>query len=239
MKKIFSILLVVCSTCIFAESAPVFEETDEQAEFYAYGTFTSEEPIFEEDLETRTGQGTANESESAKNLLRSKNPLSTKRKNTCNVREYPLKQANYVNWRRYKANFGIEKVFARFPHSPTITQTSTLLTAYAYDNIISYSLNGYYPPVSHIDALLWFDEVLCSVDHYPFNLLSNSIFQASNGDWVLDYVAHDYIQNLIVKARAIVTPFNAYTIQCVKPNGARDHFDYFLESFWIRCDCES
>ncbi|MCC5831509.1 MAG: hypothetical protein JJU12_00495 [Chlamydiales bacterium] len=144
---------------------------------------------------------------------------------------------SYNSWKRYKSNFGMEKIFVRFPQNPAITQSSTLMTAYAYDHAVMYSFAGYFPPMGNIDPLDWFDEILYSVSGYPYNLVSHCIFQVTNGDWILDYVLHDYVQNLIVKARAVVTPFNGYVLQCVKPNGARDYFNYFLDNFWIQCEC--
>jgi len=148
-----------------------------------------------------------------------------------------LPQASYIRWRRYKANFGLEKLSLYFPQPPAISQTNNSMTAYAYDHAVMYSLTGYYPPVGHIDPFIWFDEVLDTMTSHPFNLDNHIVYQLSCGDWVLDYVAHDYVQNLVIKSRLIVTPFNAYTLQCVKPFSTRDYFDYFLENFFIRCEC--
>jgi len=145
---------------------------------------------------------------------------------------------SFSRWGRYKSNFGMEKVFVRFPQKPAISQSNTLLTAYAYDYAVMYSFAGYYPPLGNIYPFAWYDEILYSLSNYPYALISHVTFQVPNGDWVMDYVAQDYVQNLIIKARAIVTPFNGYILQCVKPNGIRDYFDYFLDNFWIRCDCD-
>jgi hypothetical protein len=230
MKNIFTILLVCCTAFAFANDEPVFEETDENVCRCAYSTFAPEEPIFEEDDE----KSTATNCDKGANVLFM--PTQKERLNLGGGEENQL-HASYISWRRFKANFGMEKLFVRFPQTPTISQSNTLLTAYAYDYGVLYSLTGYYPPMGNINPIIWFDEVLYAVDHYPFSLISHTAFQVSNGDWVLDYVSHDYVQNLILKARAIVTPFNGYTLQCVKPNGSRDHFDYFIDNFWIKCDC--
>lgn len=144
---------------------------------------------------------------------------------------------SYSQWTRYKSNFGMEKIFVRFPQKPAISQSCSLMNAYAYDHAVMYSFAGYFPPVGNIDPQVWFDEILYNVSGYPYSLISHSIFQISNGDWVMDYVVHDYVQNLVVKARAIITPFNGYILQCVKPNGVRDYFNYFLDNFWIKCEC--
>jgi len=145
--------------------------------------------------------------------------------------------SSYSHWSRYKTNFGMEKIFVRFPQKPAMSQSSTLLTAYAYDHAVMYSFAGYFPPVGNIDPIDWFDEILYNVTDYPYNLVSHTIFQVSNGDWVMDYIVHDYVQNLVIKARAVITPFNGYILQCVKPNGTKDYFDYFLDNFWIKCEC--
>jgi hypothetical protein len=239
MKKIFSILFICCTTFAFADNAPVFEETDENVNACAYSTFAAEDPIFEEDVEKEARNQCKDcpprrhSKEQPKALLRAESSLPQCAKRTL---ESGI-NASYVSWKRYKSNFGMEKLFVRFPNSPTITQGNGLLTAYAWDYGIMYSLTGYFPSVGNILPIVWFDEILYSLDHYPYTLISHVVFQASNGDWVMDYVAHDYIQNTILKARAIVTPFNGYTLQCVKPNGARDHFDYFLDNFYIKCEC--
>jgi hypothetical protein len=237
MKKIFSIFLICYTAFAFADEPPVFEETDENVRFSFYATFAAEEPIFEDDDE----KDACTECEELKQEKEGneKSLLLRAQRNWPSVDEGEENppEASYVRWPRFKANFGLEKLFIRFPQKPTISQSSTLLTAYAYDYGILYSVTGYFPPIGNINPVIWFDEMLYAVDHYPFNLISHVVFQASNGDWILDYVAQDYVQNLILKARVIVTPFNGYTLQCMKPNGARDYFDYFIDNFYIKCEC--
>ena len=143
-------------------------------------------------------------------------------------------ELSYSHWTRYRANFGMEKVFARFPQEPAVSQSSTLLTAYAYDHAVLYSVAGYFPPIGNIDTSRWFDEILCASQNYPHQLINHVIYQASSGVWVMDYQIHDYSQNLVIKSRAIATPFNGYILQCVKPNGTKDYFEYFLEHLWIK-----
>lgn len=235
MKKFFSVLLVCCTAFAFADDDSFFEETEEKVTISAYIPFAAEEPIFDEDDEeeaVNACESCDEPEQEARALLQTSNP------SFCAPQSGNPYHASYVSWRRYKANFGMEKLLVRFPQKPAISQSSSLLTAYAYDNAVLYSLVGYYPPMGNIDPIGWFDTVLYSVDHYPFTLISHVVFQSSNGDWVMDYVAHDYIQNLIIKARSIVTPFNAYTLQCVKPNGMRDYFDYFLDNFFLKCECQ-
>lgn len=242
MKKLLSIFLICCTPFVFAEDddSPVFEETDEQITISAsYSGFTAEEPIFEEDNEQKRqacGKEGCDE-DHAKTLFNTQTQLLRTHKNRpyCDPKQ---RRSSYVSWQRYKANFGMEKVFVRFPQKPAISQSHTLLTAYAYDYGVLYSLAGYFPPVGNINSILWFDEILNSVNNYPYALISHCIFQASNGDWVMDYVAHDFVQNLILKGRAIVTLFNGYTLQCVKPNGTRDYFDYFIDNFSLRYQCD-
>lgn len=254
MKKIFSLLLVCCTAFVFADDAPVFEESNEYMNVKAEGyvPFAADEPIFEDDDDDDDGRprnackdcGDRNHSKEG-----DENPMlplmlpymhkGTHRDSPCyDEGEENQLQASYVSWKRYRTNFGMEKLFIRFPQKPAVSQSNILLTAYAYDYGVLYSLSGYFPPVSHINPSIWFDEVLCVLDHHPYTLISHAIFQVSNGDWVMDYVSHDYVQNLIIKARAILTPFNGYTLQCVKPNGSRDYFDYFLDNFYIRCECD-
>ena len=243
MKKIFSIILVCCATFAFAnEDHPIFQETDEDARVGTYRTFAAEEPTFEEDddLEACNECDGCDEHDQtpacdAKTLLNY--PLmnrSVRGKNGNAIHRH----GSYVSWKRFKTNFGMEKLFICFPQKPAVSQSNTLLTAYAYDHAILYSLTGYFPPCGNICSGGWFNDVLSTLDQYPFSLISKVIFQASNGDWLMDYTTHDYVQNLIIKGRAIVTPFNAYTLQCVKPNGSRDHFDYFIDNYSIKCDCK-
>jgi len=230
MKKIFPVFLICWTTFVFADNAPIFEETEEKVQRGAsYATFAPEEPIFEEDDEKEACKGCE---EGHKELLFRAEMAS----NVCEGDEEQL-QASYVSWRRFKANFGMEKLYVRFPQKPTVAQSNAFLTAYAWDYGNMYSLTGYFPPIGNIHPIAWFDEILYTLDRYPYTLHSHVIFQASNGDWIMDYVAHDYIQNTILKARSIATPFNGYTLQVVKPNGARDYFDYFLDNFYIKCEC--
>src|ERR1700722_8297555 len=241
MKKILSTFLVCCTAFAFANDEPVFEETDEYAKMGTYKAFAIEDPIFEDDDEKEYGKECEEYDE--KEPSRGKKgrlPLGAmcgKPLFEGNEEDHDRFNASYSYWPRFKASFGIEKIFVRFPQKPSISRNSTLLTAYAYDYTVLYSVTGYFPPVGSICPAIWFDEVLYAVDHYPYSLISHATFQVSNGDWVMDYVTHDYVQDLIVKARAIITPFNAYTLQYVKPNGTRDYFDYFLDNFWLRCDC--
>lgn len=248
MKKIFSILFVCCTAFVFADDAPIFEETNEymNAKAEGYVPFAADEPIFEDDDEDDNKPRHACEDCGDKDhskegndnlMLPLTHPIQPDASFYAQGQENRL-NASYVSWKRFKANFGVEKLFVRFPQKPAVSQSNVLLTAYAYDYGVLYSISGYFPPISHINPSIWFDEVLCALDHHPYTLISHAIFQVSNGDWVMDYVSHDYVQNLIIKARAILTPFNGYTLQCVKPNGSRDYFDYFLDNFYIRCDCD-
>lgn len=148
-------------------------------------------------------------------------------------------QNHYVSpWTRYKSNFGMEKIFVRFPCAPTISHTSSTLTAYAYDYSVLYSLMGYYPPMGRLDPIAWFDSICFTVSSYPYSLLSHSIYQLSNGDWMMDYLVRDYIQNTILKGRAVATPFNGYIFQCVKSECMGDYFNYFLDNLQIACECK-
>ncbi len=236
MKTLFSMFLICCTAFVYASDDSFFEETDENVTFCTSIPFAAEEPIFTEDDDDEDSPQACEHcepEEEARSLFQTRaNPSA------CIPKSWNRSHSSYVSWSRYRANFGMEKVFIRFPQKPAISQNSTLLTAYAYDNAVLYSLAGYYPPLGNIDPAAWFNTVLRTVDHYPFTLISHVVFQAANGDWVMDYVTHDYIQNLIVKARAVVTHFNAYTLQCVKPNGVRDYFDYFLDNILLKRECD-
>ncbi len=262
MKKIFSIFLICCASFAFADDEPVFEETGENVKVCAYTPFRMNAPVFDEDGDAREntsendqccgedcdgdecegcgecGSNDKDEETQEQQALFAYSHVQNDIPEFEETEEDHNKfRASYASWRRYKANFGMEKLFVCFPHKPAMSQSNTLLTAYAYDRAVMHSICGYYPPMGNIDPILWFEDVRYSVDSYPCSLVSHCVFQVSNGDWVMDYVAQDYIQNLVIKGRAIVTPFNAYTLQCVKPNGTRDYFDYFVDNFWIKCEC--
>ena len=232
MKKFFLLFLICCTPFTYANDESFFEETDENVTFSTSIPFAAEEPIFTED------EGDENGPQACEQCEPDEETRSLLQAHTHPPAYWNHTHSSYVSWTRYKANFGMEKVFIRFPQKPAVSQNSTLLTAYAYDNAVLYSLAGYYPPLGNIDPSAWFDAVLRTVDHYPFTLISHVAFQSANGDWVMDYVTHDYIQNLIIKARAVVTRFNAYTVQCVKPNGMRDYFDYFLDNILFKRDSD-
>lgn len=149
----------------------------------------------------------------------------------------PSPSTNICSWSRYRLNFGMEKIFIRFPCSPTVTQANNLLTSYTYDHNILYSFCGYFPPQGNINPHALYEKILLDVSSPPFTILGTSIYQVCNGDWVLDYVVHDVALDKIIKSRTVVTPFNSYTLQNIFPNGCRDRFDYFADSFRIRCEC--
>lgn len=215
MKKLFSIFFLLLSGLAFAE-APVFEEASEtKCQNEHFSPFAAKE----------------------KNLQETKGKPFSSGPSSSLSRFNKGFDSNCMSWTRYKVNFGMEKIFLRFPHKPSVSQTGSVINAYAFDCGIGYSFTGYFPPLGNISPLAWFDEILYTISEYPLNCINHIVYQASSGEWILDYVAHDYVQNLIIKTRAVVTPFNAYTIQCVKPNGIRDDFDYFVDSFWIQCEC--
>ena len=256
MKNIISLFLVCTAAFAFAQEPPVFEETEEKITLGTYAQFAITDPIFEEDDEKETktpdacGCGGSHDNQENQNPPQNTENPEPNNQNQKGPEGMVFKdpdlwlplgdqkggEASYISWPRYKANFGIEKVFVRFPFRPIIAQSNALLTAHVWDFNTMYSLTGYFPPIGSISPAMWFDEILFSVDNYPFKLISHVVFQAYNGDWLMDYVAHDYVQNTIIKARAVVTPFNGYILQCVKPNGERDYFDYFLDNFFIRCE---
>jgi hypothetical protein len=251
----------------FAANEPVFEEDDDQEEIANSEEGQSEDPTYaacdkcgedgcdcclddeEESDENacRICKGEDEKDDETRRYFREEDEDNTETRYAIGLpiqrpvlddsKDDLAKLHSYSQWGRYKSNFGMEKIFIRFPQKPAISQSSSLMTAYAYDHAVMYSFAGYFPPMGNIDPIAWFDEILYNVSGYPYNLVSHTIFQVSNGDWIMDYTVHDYVQNLVVKARAIMTPFNAYILQCVKPNGVRDYFNYFLDNFWIKCEC--
>lgn len=239
MRNFFSLMLICCTACAFAAGEPIFEETTENGPVCVYSPFAAEEPIFEEDGDYSPEEGNGCDECDDPNHDRLLNALRDQpefdERETDDAASF---MASCSEWRRFKATFGPEKLFVRFPQPPAVSQSNTLLTAYAYDCAVLYSLSGYFPPKGNFDPIAWFNEILVSLGNYPFTPLSHVIFQDASGIWIMDYVAHDYVQNLIIKGRAMVTPFNGYTIQCIKPNGMRDHFEYFLDNIWIKCGSE-
>ncbi len=263
MKKLFTLLLACCATYAFAYAPPVFEEAEEDGDdtecsIFAPIPFASNESFFEEVDEDQDSNNecdecdndecqddgsnvTMDDDEEEDDEIAQYNSQDEVIDNfdiRCTAFGNTKDELSFGQWGRYKANFGLEKLFLRFPAKPTITQSNSLLTAYAYDYAVMYSFNGYFPPVGNIDPIVWFDQILYNYDvtRYPYNLISHEIFQADNGDWIMDYVVHDYGQGFIIKARAVVTPYNGYTLQCVKPIGAKDFFDYFLENLFLKCE---
>jgi hypothetical protein len=233
LKSIFSVLLTFCAAFAYADERPVFDEVnDAECRIYAPIPFTAQEPVSEENDQDETADNREEHSDEPRTMsgLPSCAPLLGESQNAL------AKTHSFLTWSRYKSNFGMEKIFIRFPQEPAVIQSSTLMTAFAYDHSITYSFSGYFPPIGNIDAFAWFDEILFSYSGYPYTLVSHAIYQVS-GEWIMDYVVHDYHQDNLFKSRAIVTPFNGYILQCSKPYGVKDNFNYFLESFWIKCEC--
>ena len=165
-------------------------------------------------------------------LIGNDTPLITKEEPKIQL---PQPEGCVSYWSRYRADFRVETVFARFPHDPVVTSGNGMTFIYAYDYDACYTLSGYYPPVVGIDSGLLFDEILYSANEPPFVLLNASTYYASAyGHWVLDFVMHDTYQNMIVKNRTIVTPFNAYSLQTTYPYGSSAAHNYFVDSCYIR-----
>lgn len=226
MKKVFSVFLVFCAALAYADDQSDFDPADDTGcpHCMIAECTLDEETVFEpEENESILNAYTPYERIYGTSIFDETQENSF--------------DASYLRWNRYKSNFGMEKVIIRFPASPTVSKSTSLLTAYAYDGPVIYSFTGYLPALGNIISSIWFEQLLYTMSSYPYTLTNHSIYQESSGYWVLDYTAHDYVQNLIVKAKVIVTPFNSYTLQCVKPNATSDYFDYFVDNFSIRCEC--
>lgn len=263
MKNIFSILFACFALTLVAEEKPV----DENAGNYgrtSTPSYVADEPVFEEEEEASYCAGCDEEQTEQEEVTsyvcgeedkddecgcdecdHTRFACGEEKEGTdafyacgCGDKKKGGMDASFFRWKRYKTNFGMEKIFVRFPQRPAISKSNTLLTAYAYDHAVMYSFCGYYPPLGNVDAGLWFDDILDNVSNYPYTLINHTVFQSTAGDWVMDYVVHDYVQNLVLKSRAVVTPFNGYILQCVKPMGAKDHFPYYLDNFMLKCECD-
>ncbi|MCH9611505.1 MAG: hypothetical protein S4CHLAM81_09090 [Chlamydiales bacterium] len=140
-------------------------------------------------------------------------------------------------WKQYKQNFGMEKVTLSFPHKPTMSYSETMTTALAWDGQVGYSFMGYYPAVGNIDVSAFFDEMLSSMNSHPFEVEASRIYENTVGNWVLEYISYDHYRNLTIRGFSVVTPFNAYTLHCIHPQGSRERYSYYRDSFRILCEC--
>lgn len=145
----------------------------------------------------------------------------------------------YLSWYPYKADFGVEKTFINFPHRPTVSRGNHLHVAYAYDGNVLYSLQGYFPPMGNLNPAILFEEILCNNSRYPYVVISSSSYQALDGYDILDYISKDCVTDTVIYGHTVVTPFNSYILQAIFPNGYLTHFDYFVDTFRIRCDCRN
>ena len=140
-------------------------------------------------------------------------------------------------WVKHKQNFGMEKISLSFPNRPTLTQCATMSTATAWDQSTCYTFTGYYPPVGNIDVTTMFQEMLGTMNQYPFTISQHSVYENTCGNWVLEYVAQDSYRHLIIRSFTVVTPFNAYTLQCIQPFGTQERYTYFRDTFHVLCEC--
>lgn len=137
------------------------------------------------------------------------------------------------SWKKYRVNFGMEKIYLRFPNTPTISQDSSSICATAAERSTVYKFVGYFPPIGNIDPMFFFDRELGLFSNYPFVISWQKTYRTSYGDWVLDFEVQDTYAHVVIKHRSIVTPFNAYTMQAISTYGAYEQSDYFFESFRI------
>ena len=140
-------------------------------------------------------------------------------------------------WVKHKQNFGMEKVSLSFPTRPLVTQNPTMTTATAWDNATCYTFTGYFPPIGNIHVAAMFEEMLNTVSQYPFSIYQHTTYQNTCGNWVLEYVAQDTYRNVTIYSFTVVTPFNAYTLQCIQPFGAKERYLFFRDSLQIYCEC--
>ena len=139
-------------------------------------------------------------------------------------------------WVLHHRNFGMEKTTVSMPHTPVVTQNGLMSTATAWSGLSCYTFTGYYPPISNIDVRAFFDEILFSMSTYPYVLDQHRIYENTSGNWVLEYVARDVYSHLVIQSFSVVSPFNAYTLQCTHPYGISDNYTYFRDSFQIFCE---
>ncbi len=142
----------------------------------------------------------------------------------------------FTPWKLHSYPFGKETVTIRFKQEVIVKRNDSLFTAYAIDSndLTDYVLTGYLPPKSNIDPDAWFDKIRSQVSEYPYQLINSNVSQNSQGDWIMDYTFQHYVQNLTIQARAYATPYNGYILKCIKSNGSKDDFSYFLDNFKIK-----
>jgi hypothetical protein len=236
MKKMFSLFLICYVSFAFAEGEPTFEETNGKVSIHTVPAYSLDGPIFEEDdeseakVEDKKGCEECDDPKHGSVLC-----LSPQFHHHGEGHENPP-EVNYFGWKKYKVNFGAEKVFLSFPPYPIFCQSGNIFTASAYDGAVLYTFSGYFPSMGSMDPSIFFDEVRFAMNCSPYTLINQDYFQDIDGYWVLDYLAYDSLQNLKIKGRAVVTPFNAYLIRCIKPNGSIDDFSYFIDQFRIKRD---
>lgn len=218
MKKLLLTFLFFCTTTAYAANEPVFEETD--GDDHHNKTHTSFS--FNADCDPWGAEDERHQSP----------PYAGVGEETWNV-DY-----NGHGWKRYAATFGLEKVIARFPHRPSSTLEGPFLIASSSSGSVSYTFQGKCPPKGQIEPISCFTEICARYSEYPFSLFGHHIQETSDGNWTMDYVAHDCLNDMIHKGHTTVTPFNIYTIQCIKPSGSLDFFQYFVENFSIKCNCD-
>lgn len=263
MKKVFSIFLVFCAAFAYADTQSTIEEVDDQ-EFDACVAMTfAESPIFEEDEVSsndeiddvsastcdecgdecsgncreeyqKEGSETASENQP---LDQAGQGINASLWGFSQDEENEL-ETSYSRWPAYRMKkFDPEIIYIRFPSEPIEKHNhqTGITTVYAFDHAVYYSFDGYYPICPHVymQPKEWFDTILNLMSYYPYNLISHSVCIM---DRVLEFEALDVVQNMIIKGKAIVTPCNAYLLQCMKPVGMKDQFDHFLKNFIIKCN---
>lgn len=216
MKKIFLTFLFFCTSIAYAASEPVFEETDgDDHHNKVHGSY----------FLNANYNRCMDEDEDQYSL-----PYTGFGEDKWN--------AGPNSWKRYAATFGVEKVIVRFPHPPNNSVEDPYFVASSSDGAVAYYFHGKCPPKPQVEPISWFTEKCVRYNEYPFSLYWHNIQENTNGNWTMDYIAHDFVNDMIYKGHATVTPFNVYSIECIKPSGSLDFFKDFLENFSIKCNCE-
>ncbi|MFZ0565489.1 MAG: hypothetical protein WAM28_04820 [Chlamydiales bacterium] len=156
------------------------------------------------------------------------------------------KQASSWFWVRDNHNFITEKISVLFPNTPQFMNGTDWKGSYAYDNEFYYSFWGYYPPDCRTNLTAVFEDLLQHYSHCPYTLLAYTIhppycdelgYSVNMMDYTVYYQDPECcFNNLVIKGRTVVTPYNIYTLTCEMPEESvdRDEFNYFIKNFRIR-----
>ena len=151
MKRVLAIFMMMyASVFVYAEDVLTFEEADEAYYEAQIAMAFSNDPDFFDEEEDDVDQCECGEDQECVcgrcifNFDEENEfpEMEEEDEEEDSLNFSAFNKTNFVRWSKYKHNFGMEKVYLKFPNTPIETKTNEHLLVCAYDNGIQYTFSA-------------------------------------------------------------------------------------------------